>query len=169
MFQRIAEIPRLVECRFRGVCGVIAVCTALATPGAARAADLTVEIAGIRSNDGVIVLGLYDSSGGFDLALKVFDNPDGFVRDTGRFLGASIRADTGIRRTVFSSLPPGRYAVIVFQDSNRDGRIDKNILGIPKEAYGFSRNASGFLGPPSFEDAAIDVSDGGLSIQIDMQ
>lgn len=133
------------------------------------AADLTVEIAGIRSNDGVIVLGLYDTSDGFDLALKVFDNPDGFAKDAKRFLGASIRADTGIRRTVFSNLPQGRYAVIVFQDANRDGRIDKNIVGVPTEAYGFSRNASGFLGPPSFDDAAIEMSDGSLSIQIDMQ
>jgi uncharacterized protein (DUF2141 family) len=135
----------------------------------AIAADLTVEIAGIRSNDGVIVLGLYDTSDGFDLALKVFDYPDGFVRDAGRFLGASIRADTGIRRAVFSSLPPGRYAVIVFQDANGDGRIDKNIVGVPTEAYGFSRNASGFLGPPGFDDAAVEMSDGSLSIQIDMQ
>ena len=135
----------------------------------AIAADLTVEIAGIRSNDGVIVLGLYDTSDGFNLALKVFDYPDGFVRDAGRFLGASIRADTGIRRAVFWSLPPGRYAVIVFQDANRDGRIDKNIVGVPTEAYGFSRNASGFLGPPSFDDAAVEMSDGSLSIQIDMQ
>lgn len=132
-------------------------------------ADLTVEIEGIRSNDGVIVLGLYDTAEGFDLALQVFDNPDGFVKDAMRFLGASIRADTGIRRTVFSNLPPGRYAVIVFQDANRDGRIDKNIVGIPTEAYGFSRNASGFLGPPKFNDAAVEVSDGSLSIQINMQ
>jgi len=138
-------------------------------PSSATAADLTVDIAGIASNDGVIVLGLYDTSAGFDLALKAFDNPDGFVRDTERFLGASIRADTGIRRTVFSSLAPGRYTVIVFQDSNRDGRIDKNPVGIPKEPYGFSRNATGFLGPPNFDDAAVEVSDDDLSIQIDMQ
>ncbi len=138
-------------------------------PLSTSAADLTVEIAGITSNDGVIVLGLYDSSDGFDLALKAFDNPDGFVRDTDRFLGASIRADTGIRRTVFSNLAPGRYAVIVFQDSNRDGRIGKNLVGLPTEPYGFSRNATGFLGPPKFSDAAVDVSDDNLSIQIDMQ
>jgi len=137
--------------------------------GMASAADLTVEIAGIRSNDGVIVLGLYDTSEGFDLALKVFDHPDGFVRDAGRFLGASIRAESGIRRTVFSNLPPGRYAAIVFQDANRNGKIDKNLVGIPTEAYGFSRNASGFLGPPGFDDAAIEIADGSLSIQIDMQ
>lgn len=138
-------------------------------PGIASAADLTVEIAGIRSNDGVIVLGLYDTSGGFDIALNAFDRSDGFVRDTGRFLGAAIRTDSGIRRTVFSSLAPGRYAVIVFQDTNRDGRIDKNLVGIPTEPYGFSRNATGFLGPPKFGDAAIEISEDDLSIQIDMQ
>ncbi len=169
MFQRITEIPHGLKRRFRGVYGGIALCGSLAAPQAVPAADLTVEVAGIRSDDGVIVLGLYDTSDGFDLALKVFDNPDGFVKDAGRFLGASIRADTGIRHAVFSGLPPGRYAVIAFQDADRDGRIDKNFVGIPTEPYGFSRNASGFLGPPKFDDAAVDVSDEGLSIQIDMQ
>ncbi len=169
MFQRITDIPLFLKRKGRRVFGGIALCGALAAAPPSLAADLTVEIAGIRSNDGVIVLGLYDTADGFDRALKVFDKPDGFVRDTGRVLGASIRADTGIRRSVFSNLPPGRYAVIVFQDANRDGRIDKNLVGIPTEAYGFSRNASGFLGPPGFADAAVEVSDGSLSIQIDMQ
>ncbi len=169
MFQRITGVPLALKHWVWSVCGGIAACCVVALPGSAAAADLTVEIAGIRSNDGVIVLGLYDTADGFDLALKAFDNPDGFVRDTDRFLGASIRADTGIRRTVFSSLSPGRYAVIVFQDSNRDGRIGKNLVGIPTEPYGFSRNATGFLGPPKFSDAAVEVSEDDMSIRIDMQ
>lgn len=169
MFQRNLELPDSLKRWVGGVCRSLAVCAVVAMPAVASAADLTVEIVGIRSNDGVIVLGLYDTPDGFDLALKAFDHPDGFVRDAGRFLGASIRADSGIRRMVFSNLPPGRYASIVFQDANRNGKIDKNLVGIPTEPYGFSRNATGFLGPPNFDDAAVEVSETDLSIQIDMQ
>jgi uncharacterized protein (DUF2141 family) len=35
------------------------------------------------------------------------------------------------------------------------------FLGIPKEPYGFSRDARGKFGPPGFEDAAIEVRDEG--------
>jgi uncharacterized protein (DUF2141 family) len=31
--------------------------------------------------------------------------------------------------------------------------MDTKLFGIPKEPYGFSNNAKGFMGPPSFEDA----------------
>ena len=33
------------------------------------------------------------------------------------------------------------------------------LIGIPKENYGFSRDARGKFGPPDFDDAAIEVKD----------
>jgi uncharacterized protein (DUF2141 family) len=40
----------------------------------------------------------------------------------------------------FTGLPEGSYAVSVYQDSNDNGKLDKNIFGIPREKYGFSNN-----------------------------
>ena len=34
------------------------------------------------------------------------------------------------------------------------------MLGIPKEGYGFSNDAKGRMGPPSFDDAAVEVGSG---------
>jgi uncharacterized protein (DUF2141 family) len=48
-------------------------------------------------------------------------------------------------------------AVAVFQDIDGNGRLSKNLLGIPVEPYGFSRNARGALGPPRFDNASIVV------------
>ena len=56
-------------------------------------------------------------------------------------------------RIVFDMLEPGDYAVVVIHDDNQNGKLDTGAFGIPKEGYGFSRNAKGRLGPPPFAAA----------------
>lgn len=48
-------------------------------------------------------------------------------------------------------LPEGEYAVALFHDYNENQKLDTSRLGIPTEKYGFSNNARGFIGSPSFE------------------
>ena len=67
---------------------------------------------------------------------------------------------------MFSNLAPGRYAAIAFHDENGNGKLDKNFLGVPTEPYGFSNNVQGFLGPPTFDAAALDIGDGNAAIRI---
>jgi uncharacterized protein (DUF2141 family) len=50
-------------------------------------------------------------------------------------------------------------AIAVFQDIDGNGKLSKNQIGIPTEPYGFSNNARGLLGPPSFSDAVFTISD----------
>ena len=38
-----------------------------------------------------------------------------------------------------------------------NNRLDNYFFGVPREQYGFSNNARGFMGPPSFEDAAFSL------------
>ena len=62
-------------------------------------------------------------------------------------------------------LPPGKLAVRLFQDTNENGKLDSNALGVPVEPYGFSgRSAS--RGAPSFREAAVDLPADGTSITI---
>jgi uncharacterized protein (DUF2141 family) len=58
---------------------------------------------------------------------------------------------------VYRNLPAGPYAVTAFQDQNGNGKLDRNLMGIPTEPYGFSRDAASPMGPPSFPDAVIDL------------
>lgn len=60
---------------------------------------------------------------------------------------------------VFENLEPGEYAVTLFQDLNENLKLDTNLIGMPKEPYGFSNNVMGNMGPPTFEQAKIKVGD----------
>jgi uncharacterized protein (DUF2141 family) len=59
---------------------------------------------------------------------------------------------------VLTNLDPGQYAIILFHDENGNGKLDTNALGVPSEPYGFSNNVRGFLGPPTFQDAIMQVN-----------
>jgi len=57
-------------------------------------------------------------------------------------------------RCDFEDVPPGTYALAVIHDENMNGKLETNWLGIPKEGYGFSNDAKGILGAPSFAAAS---------------
>ena len=80
----------------------------------------------------------------------------------GSAAGAAVRAapfGCAVAAGAGRPLPPGTWAVLSFQDENDNGKLDRNVLGIPKERYAFSRDARGRFGPPSFEDAAFVLRD----------
>ncbi len=54
-------------------------------------------------------------------------------------------------------LEAGNYALKFFHDENNNGTMDKNIFGIPKEAFGFSNDAKLNFGPPDLEDMLFRV------------
>jgi uncharacterized protein (DUF2141 family) len=60
---------------------------------------------------------------------------------------------------VFADLPPGDYAVIHFHDENGQRQAGQEFLGCPDRAFGFSYDAQGFLGPPTFKDATLPIDD----------
>ena len=132
----------------------------------ARAGELRLTVENIRSSSGTILIGLYDSAQSFDNAIEMSDKA-GFLNDPQRVAGAALRANADRKAgTVFLNVRPGRYAIIVFQDENTNGRLDKTPWGVPTEPYGFSNNAQGFLGPPTFNDAAMALDTGDHSVSI---
>lgn len=58
----------------------------------------------------------------------------------------------------FSGVAPGRYAIALLHDENNNGKADRALLMMPKEGFGFSRDAKVRMGPPKFDDAAFDVT-----------
>jgi uncharacterized protein (DUF2141 family) len=54
-------------------------------------------------------------------------------------------------------LKPGAYAFLVFQDENGNKQLDRNLLGIPTEPYGYSGKSGVIPGPPSFEKSVVTV------------
>lgn len=118
--------------------------------GAAQAADLSIDIAGVRDTSGKIMVAIHVPTAG-----AKFPDMAGAVAAQWR------KAEPGTMRFVFSGLNPGQYAVAVYHDENDNGELDANLLGIPSEGYGFSQEAKGSMGPPAFEAAAVELSDQG--------
>lgn len=147
--------------------------TALMTLFAGRslcAAELTVTFTGIPSEDGVLMIGLYSNAEAFEKASRLYYHPNGFINDRERVIGAAIRLDTGVRVMTFGGLKLSRYAIIAFQDQNRDGKLNRNLFGVPTEPNAFSNNATGFwgLGPPDFDNAAVLINQNRKEITIKM-
>lgn len=56
----------------------------------------------------------------------------------------------------FDRVHPGTYAVSLLHDENGNGRADRMLM-IPREGFGFSRDAPVRMGPPGFDQAAFPV------------
>jgi uncharacterized protein (DUF2141 family) len=78
--------------------------------------------------------------------------------------GASREAMPPGLDVLFPDLSPGRYAVAVYQDIDGDGALNKNMLGLPTEPYGFSNDIGRFR-PPVFSEALFDL-DGDTTVEV---
>ena len=130
------------------------------------ASELRITVQGLRSPDGTILIGLYDSLESFTRAIELSDK-DGFLNDSNRFAAVALRANAAMKSAVvLTNLDPGPYAIILFHDENGNGKLDKNALGVPTEPYGFSNNVRGFLSPPAYEEAVMEVNAGDKAVAI---
>lgn len=71
-------------------------------------------------------------------------------------------------RLDFGSVPEGRYAISLVHDENGNGKLDTALM-IPREGFGFSRDAPVRMGPPRFDKAAFDVGDQNTRMAIKMR
>ena len=117
------------------VMGFLAAAVALAA--SAEAADLSVVVKPVRSDQGHI-------------SVAVYDNSKNFLMVGRQIASADVSPVVDSTTIVFMGLTPGNYAVAAFYDENGSGEFDTNFLGVPVEGYGFSNGAEAFLGPPSF-------------------
>jgi uncharacterized protein (DUF2141 family) len=120
----------------------------LATVAPAGDATLTVTVDGLESGEGAVRVALYAAA-------------DDFLKKENALHKATIPIRDGTATWTVDSVPPGGYALSVFHDENGNGELDKNSLGIPREAYGFSNDARGQFGPPKWDEARFEVLPGG--------
>ena len=64
---------------------------------------------------------------------------------------------------------PEQFAIAAYHDENGDGELNRNRLGIPTERYGFSNNARGLTGPPSFQEAMLERAKTDSPIEISIR
>ena len=109
----------------------------------AGTAILTIRVVGAKSDKGQIAVALFNGEARFP----------GDKTKAVRTLQAVIDPQTLRAQVTLNNLPRGVYAVSIFHDENMNGRLDKNVFGIPKEGYGASNNPKKSMGPPRFADA----------------
>ena len=102
----------------------------------------------------VKILNIKNSTG--TVACALFESPDGFPAEYLRYATnvMVIKIRKSQARCDFEDIPPGTYAMAVIHDENMNGKLDANWLGIPTEGYGFSNDAKGAVGAPSFSAAS---------------
>ena len=127
-----------------GACRWVPALAALAMSAPALAAQLYVELRGVENDHGLVRIAVC--------------TPETFTTKHCPFTGA-VSARPGSVVVSVDGVPPGRYAVQAYHDEDGNGRLRKGLFGFPIDAVGFSRDAHVRLGPPSFEDAAIDVAE----------
>ena len=113
--------------------------------------DVTVVISNLNSNNGRVFVALYNSES--------------------TFLGKGIKSDikkiaNNSCTVTFKDIPNGTYAVSMFHDENNNNKMDTNFVGIPKEDYGCSNNAKGFMGPPKWVDAKFQIQNESITQRI---
>ena len=118
-------------------------------------ADLRISLSGFEEQAGGVRVALFASAEDF-----AANRPR-----AGHF--TILTGDTA--EVVFAGLAPGRYGITTFHDKNGNGELDTNLVGMPSEPFGFSKNARGRFGPPAFDDFAIELSDEDLSLEIQLQ
>lgn len=131
----------------RRVCAVALAGASIALTGAGGSpgATVTVDVTELRSTKGML------------LACMTSD-PERFPKCRGdaRARALALPADH-VTQLTFRHVAPGTYAIALLHDENSNGKADRALGLMPKEGFGFSRDAKVHMGPPRFDEAAFQV------------
>lgn len=112
---------------------------------------------------------LSQPAGGY-LRAALCNSADGFKSGTED--GCFLKNVKTVGKTVtftFENVPAATYALKIYQDIDGDQELGTNAIGIPNEPFGFSNNAMGRMGPPSFEQASFKMGTEPLMIKVKMR
>ena len=127
-------------------------------PAANSGSTVTVTVTSLRNSQGLVQACMMTSEKSFPKCENV---------DKG--LTASVAAKTGSLKVTFRNVTPGRYAIALLHDENANGKADRVLGMMPKEGFGFSRDAPVRMGPPKFSEAVFDVGEDDHAMTIKMR
>ena len=120
------------------VCGIF-----LFAEETAEEKKLTVQITNVTSEEGQIILAIYNSSENYDK----------------RIAFQEVKLKPEIDTVIFeTNLPDGEYLVMLVHDINNNGKLDTSFIGMPKEPVGLS-NYDGKGIPGKFKKHKFSVNE----------
>jgi len=118
----------------------------------------------------VVIEGVLDGQGQVRVALeKNAKDFDSGSFDTPKYLSRVEDAKGDSVSVTFPAVPYGTYAIKAFQDLNGDGKLKTGFMGAPEEPWGFSNDATGFMGPADFSDAKFELDATELELTIHLK
>jgi uncharacterized protein (DUF2141 family) len=129
----------------------------LAAAAPAHAGDVVITVTDIRSAKGVVRACMTTREDIFPKCIKDASAHRAVVPASGK---VEIR---------FTGVKPGEYAIALLHDENNNGKADRAMGMMPKEGYGFSRDAPVKMAPPKFRDAVMTVGEGSNRVSIKMR
>ncbi len=112
--------------------------------------NITVTINNATNDNGTMLFGLHN--------IDTFMKTDAIQKQKSKIIN-------GKASITFTNVTPGDYGVMVLHDENDNKKMDFELNGIPKEAYGMSNNPMSY-GPPQFENAKFTVKNENLNLEI---
>jgi len=118
-------------------------------------ATIILKITGLRSEKGQVKIAVFNSSEKWLGEQPIYSS--------------TITVDGLSVTWRINDVPYGDYGVAVFHDENGNGKMDKNVLGMPLEPYGFSNNLRVTFGPPKWEKAKFTVKGSTAEVSIEVK
>lgn len=97
-------------------------------------------------------------AGGY-VRVTVYDGAAGFLEAAAGKHEATVN-DEGFALISLEDLRPGEYAFVAYYDENGDGKLNRNVVGKPKEPYIFSNDVRPKLRKPTFDETKVAVAPG---------
>ena len=120
------------------------------------AGKLAIRFEGIEKAGGTVRLALYAAPSDFMLEEKA--------------VLYSFKADKkGMFEANIEGLPIGSYAFAVFFDENNNKKLDKNLVGVPMEPYGFSKAPPSKWRLPVWEEVNFEVGNSTKSLDVSLK
>ena len=141
--------------RYRGAL-ILAAGAGFLTGASPPGGTVTLTVTGLRSAEGQVLVCLTREA-------------DHFPNCKGSNTARTAKLPASGARVTFDRLPQGRYAISVLHDENGNGRADRTLGLIPREGFGFSRDAPVRMGPPKFDQAAFAIDGGEVSQTVKMR
>ena len=100
--------------------------------------SLKIVITNLENNEGRVIL----------------DFKDGHNKEIKAFYEKIVNKQCII---TINNLKPGKYSFKYIHDKNNNNKLDTNLIGMPKEGFGFANNALKKFGPPDFQETVFEV------------
>jgi uncharacterized protein (DUF2141 family) len=120
----------------------------LALDSTVFAQNINIVVSGVKSGKGQGIIAVFKDQESFEKKAPFM----GFQFDKNDIIDGQL--------TTSIELDPGVYGISFLDDKNKNGEMDNNWIGIPKEGFGFSNFEHKGFKKPHFDDFQIEVMEG---------